>query len=260
MRAFLSGVAVFGPGLPGWAASEAMLAGTAPWTMAEALPPVPAVLAPANRRRASAAVRFALAAADDASAEEPDRAALETIFASGNGDGAVVGGILDALHAPDEAVSPTLFHNSVHNAAAGYWHIAVGSTRPSLSLGGHDGAFAAGLLAAMTAAAHGRPVLLVAYDTPLPSPLAAKRPTGFAFATACVLRPDPGGARAELALRYLAGPLPAAAPGDALDALAEGNPAARALPLLRALAARRAALVRLPLLEDAHLELQVSPC
>ena len=49
--------------------------------------------------------------------------------------------------APNGTISPTQFHNSVHNAAAGYWHIAAGSAAPSLSVGGHDGAFAAGLLA-----------------------------------------------------------------------------------------------------------------
>ncbi|MDB5374058.1 MAG: hypothetical protein JWP04_2700, partial [Belnapia sp.] len=199
-----------------------------------------------------------------ATAAEPDRAALETVFASGNGDGAVVCSILDALHAPDVAVSPTLFHNSVHNAAAGYWHIAVGSTLPSVSLGGHDGAFAAGLLAAMgNVATRGRAVLLCAYDTPLPAPLGAVRATAFPFATACLLRPGPEGALAALELRYVAEPLPPGPPAEGLeglDALALGNPAARALPLLRALAARRAALVRLPLLADAHLELRVSPC
>ena len=261
MKAFVTALSVFGPGLPGWDASEPMLAGSMPWVMAEALPPAPAILAAGDRRRAGATVRFALAAATASTAAAPDRAALETFFTSGNGDGAVVGSILDALHATDGAVSPTLFHNSVHNAAAGYWHIAVGSTMPSLSLGGHDGAFAAGLLAAMGAVAtRGRPVLLVAYDTPLPPPLDAVRPTAFPFATGCILAPSPEGARAGLALRYLAEPAPAEAPAEGLDALAGGNPAARALPLLRALAARREALVRLPLLEDAHLEIQVTPC
>jgi hypothetical protein len=261
MKAFLGAVSVFGPGLPGWDASRAILAGTEPWTMAEALPPAPAILAPGDRRRAGATTRFALAAAAEATESEPDRAAFETVFASGNGDGAVVGGILDALHEPGGVVSPTQFHNSVHNAAAGYWHIAVGSTLPSVSLGGHDGAFAAGLLAAMGAVAtRGQPVLLVAYDTPMTAPLSGVRPTAFPFATACLLRPAAEGGQAALELRYVAEAAPEATPGDALDALAAGNPAARALPLLRALAARRAARIHLPLLPDAHLDLRVTPC
>jgi len=267
MRCWIGSVAVIGPGLPGWAASEAVLAGGSPWTRTEVTLPPPALLPPTERRRTSPTVRLALAAAAEATAEEADRAALETVFASSNGDGVIVGSILDALHDPaGVTVSPTQFHNSVHNAPAGYWHIGVSSTAPSVSLGGYDGSFAAGLLTAVTTVAvRGRAVLLCAYDVPMSSPLAAVRPTGAAFAAAFVLRPEPGSVsgsslRAALELRYRAVPAPEAPPTDALDALAVENPAARALPLLRALAARRAAVLHVPLLEDAHLELRVAPC
>lgn len=266
MTCWIAGVAVLGPGLPGWAASEAILAGRAPFARGEVAAPLPALLPPTERRRTSPAVRLALAVAAEATAEEPDRAGLETVFACGNGDGAVIGAILEALHDPaGVALSPTQFHNSVHNAPAGYWHIAVGSTAPSVSLGGHDNSVAAGLLAAVTAVAvRKRPVLLCAYDAPMAPPLHGVRPTGAAFAAALVLRPAPGaGTRAALDLRHVTGaaPVPAeAAAADGLGALAAGNPAARALPLLRAIAARRQAEIRLPLLEDAHILLQVAPC
>jgi hypothetical protein len=261
MRCWIAGVSVLGPGLPGWAASQAVLAGERPWAVADAVAPPPAILPPTERRRTGPTVRFALAAAAEATEGVADRASLETVFASGNGDGATVVSILDAMHEPEGAISPTQFHNSVHNAAAGYWHIAVGSTAPSVSLGGHDGAFAAGLLSAVTGvAARRQPVLLVAYDTPLPAPLAAVRPTAFAFATGLVLRPGPEGARAEIALRHVAEALPEPSPAEGLDALVPGNPAARALPLLRALAARRPALLRLPLTPESHLEARVTPC
>lgn len=259
MRCFVSGVSVLGPGLPGWAASEPVLAGAAPWVFAEAAAPPPAILAATERRRAGATVRFALAAAMEAT-EHADRAGLETVFASANGDGAVIGALMAAMHEPEGAISPTQFHNSVHNAAAGYWHIAAGSGAPSLSVGGHDGAFAAGLLAAMTTVAtSGRPVLLCAYDLPMPPPFDVVRRTDFPFATALLLRPDAAGARAEIALAYRHGAAPPAG-AEGLDALAEGNAAARALPLLRALAGRRAATLELPYLEDARLELRVTPC
>jgi hypothetical protein len=239
-----------------------MLAGTQPWEMAEAVAPPPALLSPTERRRTGLSTRFALAAATEATASEPNRAALETVFASGNGDGTVIGAMLDAMHDPEGAISPTQFHNSVHNAAAGYWHIAIGATTPSVSLGGHDEAFSAGLLAAAVAvAARGATVLLCAYDTPLPPPLSAVRRTDFPFAAALVLRPAPGeGALALLELRHAAAPAEPVPPCDALDALADGNPAARALPLLRALAARRAAELHLPLQCDARLELRLTPC
>jgi hypothetical protein len=206
-------------------------------------------------------VRFALAAAAEATEEEPDRAGLETVFACSNGDGAIVSAILETLHDPaGVAISPTQFHNSVHNAAAGYWHIAAGSTAPSVSLGGHDFSFAAGLLMAATAVVtRGRPVLLCAYDTPMPPPLDQVRRTGISFAAALVLRPATAEGTA-LTLRYVAGPAEPLPVIDALDALVLENPAARSLPLLRELAARRRAILRLPLLKDAHLEAQLSPC
>ncbi len=264
MRCCIHGVAVFGPGLPGWAASEVILAGAAPWVRADIAVPPPALLAATERRRTSLVVRLALAAACEATAGEADTAALETIFVSGNGDGAVVGDILEALHDPaGVALSPTQFHNSVHNAPAGYWHIGARSTAPSVSLGGHDNSFAAGLLMAATAVATRRhAVLLCAYDLPMPAPLDTLRPTTATFAAALVLRPEEVGAtpRAVLDLRYLATPAAEPPPASGLDALATENPAARALPLLRALAARRAALLHLPMHDDAHLELRLAPC
>ncbi len=264
MRCWVGGLAVLGPGLPGWKASEAALAGAAPWAPADCAVPPPAMLPPTERRRASLAVRLALAAAAEAAAGE-DAAALETVFASSNGDGAVVGAILETLADPaGGAISPTQFHNSVHNAAAGYWGIGTGSTSPSVSVGGHDDTVAAGLLqAAAAVSARRRRVLFCAYDAPLPPPLAAVRRTTVPFAAAIVLLPEPDGtARAALDLRYRgeAPPRAAAETADPLDALAAENPAARALPLLRALAARRPAAMRLPLLGDALLEIGLTPC
>ncbi|WP_165982593.1 beta-ketoacyl synthase chain length factor [Dankookia rubra] len=257
----VDGIGLLGPGLPGWEASLACLAGRASWARGEISAPPPGLLPPTERRRTGLPVRLALAVAAEATAAEPDRAGLETVFASGNGDGAIVGGILEALHDPAGiAISPTAFHNSVHNAPSGYWHIAVGSTAPSVSLGGHDGSFAAGLLVAATAVAtRRRPVLFCAYDVPMAPPLDRVRPTGCAFAAALLLRPM-GAAGNLLALRYVAAPAEATPAADALDLLAAENPAARALPLLRALAIRREAALQLPLDESAHLALELAPC
>ncbi len=241
-----------------------ILAGDAPWSTADFAPPPPALLPSVERRRTSVAVRLALAAASDAvqaSGLPPEE--LATVFASSNGDGAVVGAILDALQASEVAISPTQFHNSVHNAAAGYWAIAVGSTRPSVSLGGHDHVFAIGLMqAAAQVAATGRAVLFCAYDAPLLPPLAAKRRTDVAFATALVLTPAQGeGSLGRLDLRYraeatLAEPVAA----GSLAALQAMNPVARALPLLAALAARRKEVLSFSLDADSRLDLGVTPC
>ena len=74
-------------------------------------------------------------------------------------------------------VSPTRFTNSVHNAAAGCWHIAVASRASSTSLCAFDGSFGAGLIEAATSVhLSGQPVLLVASDSPYPEPLNSVRP------------------------------------------------------------------------------------
>jgi len=265
LRLWIGGASVLGPGLPGWEGSRPILAGHAPWREAPVALPPPALLPPTERRRTSLAVRLALAAAAEAAAQSGLPAdALDTVFCSSNGDGAVVGAILDTLAAGGD-VSPTQFHNSVHNAAAGYWGIGAGSTRGSVSLGCHDDTMPAGLLqAAAGVAAWGRPVLFCAYDAPLPEPLAACRPGTGPFGAALVLTAERcPGSRAALTLRYRTDgtEAPGAAPRSPLrQALEEGNPAARALPLLEAVAAARAARIVWPLLDGAALEAELMPC
>lgn len=257
----IAGIGLLGPGLAGWAASVPVLVGAVPHVSAPVVPPVPALLPATERRRTGPSVRLALAVAAEAvhaSGLPPEE--LDTVFASSNGDGQVIVSILEALHAADGAISPTQFHNSVHNAAAGYWGIAAGSARPSISLGGHDFAFATGLMQAVAQVAAQRvPVLLVAHDVPLPPPLAALRPGEGAFAVALVLVPG-SGALGALNLMYSAeGAAAEPALPMAFEALRTGNPMARALPLLMALAARRAATLRFALPEAAALDVTVTP-
>ena len=260
MRCGIAGVGVLGPGLAGWAASRAVLAGEEAWMPGPVALPPPAVLPPTERRRTSVAVRLALAVAAEAAADSglaPEM--LETVFASSNGDGAVVGSILEALATPGGAISPTQFHNSVHNAAAGYWGIAAGSMQASVSLGGHDDSFATGLVQAVAAVvARGVPVLFCCYDAPLTAPLDSRRLTDAVFGAGLVLVPLE--ARARVVLSADMAERAEAASAGALGALMAGNPAARALPLLQALAAGRAARIGLPLVDGGAVVLGVEPC
>ena len=246
MRVYLRGIGVVGPGLDGWAACREVLAGRAPWAEAALRVPVPAMLPLTERRRCNAASRVALAAAEDAiGADAWPAAELATVFASADGDGAVTHALCESFASDEPDVSPTQFHNSVHNAAAGYWGIATHSSRPSTSLAADQDSFAAGLFeAALQATLDPGPVLLVAFDLPLPQPLALMRPRRHGLAVALLLGREPrGGALAALALRLereaAASPLP---PG--LEALGD-NPAARALPLLALLARGEQGEVRL---------------
>ena len=101
----------------------------------------------------------------------------------------------------ERLISPTRFHNSVHNAAAGYWSIAYGCTEASTSLCAGDASFGAGLLEALAQLAAVAPaVLLLAYDADYPPPLHAKRPIADAFGVALLLT-RPWAARRALQLR-----------------------------------------------------------
>ena len=63
-------------------------------------------------------------------AADRDPATLPSVFASTHGDLAITDYMCETLATDPTAVSPTKFHNSVHNAAAGYWTIGAGCVRP----------------------------------------------------------------------------------------------------------------------------------
>ena len=77
------------------------------------------------------------------------------------GDLAITDYMCETLATDPTAVSPTKFHNSVHNAAAGYWTIAAGAMEPATAISAD---FAMGLLEALAQLATGADaVLLVGY-------------------------------------------------------------------------------------------------
>lgn len=205
------------------------------------------MLPPNERRRTGAVVRLALHVAQGAAeASGLDPAALRCVFGSANGDGPIVGSILDSLTqaAPDREriVSPTQFHNSVHNAAAGYWSIATRNPLPATCLGCHDATWAAALLMAMLEVNAGAPVLLCVYDHPMPAPYARARPVAGPFGVGLVLAPPAGSGLARLAVSHTSAEADRETiPRDVgLAALAMGNPAAQSLRMLELLARREA--------------------
>ena len=241
LSAWVVGIGLIGPGLNDWPHAAAVLRGEGDYAPARCALPVPPALPPAERRRTGAAVRVALAAATAAS-EAAGRApsTLATVFSASGGDGDNCHAICEVLASSERFISPTRFHNSVHNAPAGYWSIAAQAMAASTSLAAFDGSFAAGLLEATVQAHASRgPRLLIAYDTAYPEPLHAKRPIPDAFAVALVLVPD----RTERAFARVSLALGEGAAErcthPALEALRASNPAARSLPLLAMLAQRR---------------------
>ena len=238
----MRGIAVVSAGLPSWSRALPVLRGEAP-LLTEPLKLEPHAGLPATeRRRIGQTVKVALACASqlfEGSGISPTEA--QTVFTSSGADGLNCHQLCEALAQPDPQVSPTRFTNSVHNAPAGYWGIATGATTPSVSLCAFDGSFVAGLIEAATiVVVDDLAVALVAYDAPYPEPLAGKRPIAEPFGVGLLLVPehDPD------SIAHLVFDAPrtglAATPmtDPALECLRLGVPAARALPLLAALATR----------------------
>jgi hypothetical protein len=191
-----------------------------------------------------------------------DPATLPSVFTSSGGDGHNCHEICESLSHDEKLISPTRFHNSVHNAASGYWSIATGSTAMSNALCAFDASFGAGLLEAVTQVAVDRArVLLIAYDAQYPAPLFMKRPIPEAFGMALVLAPEgeraPALAGISLAFSDSA-PDPMSDP--ALEHLRASIPAARCLPLLHRLAMDRPGTVHIDYLDGKTLAVEMSFC
>jgi Beta-ketoacyl synthase, N-terminal domain len=263
VRVYVEGVGLCGPGLAGWAASRPVLAGAEPYVPAPAIVP-PSPLLPANeRRRTVQTVKLALAVGTEAFAgAERDATETATVFASSSGDGDTLHGILGGLASEHREISPTRFHNSVHNAPAGYWNIATHSNAPSSSLCVYDASFAAGLLeAASQATVDDRAVGLIAYDLRYPEPLHSVRPIGALFGTALILTPWPTRAslvHLDIELRSSAGSS-SRMMSIALEELRRSTPAARSLPLLVALARTEPAAIVVDYLPELELRLTLEP-
>jgi beta-ketoacyl synthase-like protein len=239
-RLYVEAVAFWAPTLPGWAHARAAFRGEAEPLATPAKRPAPELLAAAERRRAPDTVALALevaaAAARDAGLA-PET--LPSIFTSTHGDLAVNDYMCSTLASAPTLISPTRFHNSVHNAAAGYWTIATGCREASTALSAFDASFGAGLLEAATqACSDARPVLLVAFDVEATGALASVTASSGLLACALVVGPA-ASERSIAALDWslAGGPADAPALRSAAARSLGGNAMAGALPLLEAIAA-----------------------
>ena len=254
----IGGTGLLGPGLADWASGRGLLHEPALWQRAATVVPPPGRLPATERRRAGNVVKASIVVADEAlAAAGLDAAHLATVFTSSTGDPLNCHLLCEALALPERMVSPTRFTNSVHNAPAGYWHIAAASRAPSTSLAAFDASFAAGLLeAAVQCRATQAAVLLVACDVPYPEPLHAVRPLADVFALALLITPQ-GGRR--LALTLTTEMSVTTCMHDGLEAVRHSIPAARALPLLQALASDAAATLVLEGLPGMAMQIEVGP-
>ena len=115
---------------------------------------------------------------------------LPSVFASVGSEIQVTDVLCRSLTDPDYLLSPTQFHNSVHNTTAGYWSILTQCQQPATAIAAVEDTFAMALLEACSQLQqHPGDLLLVCYDELWPQYLAP--PMGStALACAMVLTSD----------------------------------------------------------------------
>lgn len=266
LHAYVDGVGFLAPGLTDWPTACAILRGEAAYEAAPTVLPSPQSLPSAERRRASRVVKLALALGQEAATHaQTDVATLATVFSASGADGHNCHALCEQLASDDRQISPTRFHNSVHNAAAGYWTIAAKSMAPCQVLSAFDGSFAAGLFDALgQVMVDDQITLLVAYDSEYPEPLRSMRPIPDCAGVGLVLSPQ----RSSQSLGRVSCQLVTDAGAMALDhlpmaeleALRADVPSMRSLPLLQLMARGEAGEVCLDYLGGSMLKVRYQPC
>jgi Beta-ketoacyl synthase, N-terminal domain len=259
MRIAIDAIGLLAPGLPDWDGARDVFAGRKAHVAAPLEPCAPASLSPTERRRSSPTVRLALAAAEQALRGTSIAAQdMPVVFASAEAAGVITHQLCEVL-AGGREVSPTQFHNSVHNAPSGYYSIAMNAKLGATSVCRGPWTFAAGLLgAAVQALCDGVPVLFVCYDSPLPAPLSDVMPVVEATAIAMVIAPNPAAATLaswELAIAPAEGAVswPSWMPGAW-----HANASARGFEALATICGQADASAVLPL--SPELNVQVARC
>jgi hypothetical protein len=259
---YVDGIGLWAPRLPGWNAARAILRGEADPPAVAASRPAPALLPQNERRRAPDTVAIALeVAASACAAAGCAPAELPSVFASTYGDLVMSDAMCEQLARNPLETSPTKFHHSVHNAAAGYWAIATGCLEPYTAIAALGESFGTGLLTACVQTLERSRVLFVAYDIEGRGPIATMAKSRGMLGGALVLAPRATARTlARLTLQVQDGAnarATTARPANA--ALVEGNAMAGSLALFEALADAVPRPLVLPLTGRLALDVGLEP-
>lgn len=260
MMVYVNGISVVGPGLIDPEQTLVTLGGGKAWQY-EAMPQLKPTMLPANeRRRTTGLIKLALQGVQVLLREYDDLQTVETVFASSDGDLEIADKMCATLADDNKTVSPTVFHNSVHNAAAGYWSIAASMKGSSTSISAADATFMAGLMEAMTRViTEENVVLYAAYDYPGPPRIHDKRPFLYPLAVALRLGPiaEPG-VLGTLELQGITDKHETRCRNHSLEPLRTGVPSGRGLPLVEALCRRARMQIVMPYLSGKLYSVAIS--
>jgi len=200
----------------------------------------PTLIPAKERRRAPQSVKTAVEVMDQAcemAAINPKDVAV--VFSSSMGDMQITDYLCHTLSTPPRLVSPTRFHNSVHNAPTGYWSIATQSHAPASAVSAFSNtAPMAFLEAAIQVIEEGSPVLLVTQEGAAVPALRDSCSSDYAFSAALLLAPSGYGKSGLASIRFIVARESVEwpeLPQDLRENLSD-NPGARLLPLFAAIA------------------------
>lgn len=240
----LIGVGAWGPGFNSWPELRDRLNNLVQNSDEEliASPPKPEIIPANERRRSPLAVRAAVDVSWQALQQSGLRSSdVACVFGSGLGDTDITDYMCRVLTTPEKQLSPTKFHNSVHNAAAGYWTISSGCMKSANSIAAYQDTAGTCLLEAMIQCVqHNEPVLITVFDIAAQQTWQQIFPCAQSFAASLLICPEDFPVETCLAkLSFSADKNPVAPIVDLpefLQSLYEQNPAAKIIPLLKLLA------------------------
>jgi len=182
----IAGIGIWSPFFPDW---PAFCDGINSGNWHENAPLQPGLIPSRERRRAPQSVKMAVEVLDQAcNMASMDPAGIATVFSSAMGDMQITDYLCKILVEPPRLVSPTRFHNSVHNATTGYWSITRHTHAPTsaISAMGYSASMAM-LEAAVQVAEEDTPVLMVSQEMAAPEVLRIICPSDYPISLALLL-------------------------------------------------------------------------
>jgi len=261
MTVYINDIAVIAPGLIDQENARSVLRGQDSWVYQDMAKLKPEMLPANERRRTTPIIKLALECIQSLLKDHDDLQTISTVFASSDGDFEIIDKMCAALAKEEKMVSPTLFHNSVYNAPAGYWSIASLIRGASTSLSAGDATFMCGLQEAVSQVeADEGTVLFVAYDFPAPQILDEHRHFDYPLAIAMRLSEvAEHKVLGTLALKGLEGDEKISSCRNvSLEPLRKSSPIGSGLPLIEALSRKARMQVIMPYLRDEKFRVSVS--
>jgi hypothetical protein len=255
-KVYVNGASVVAPGMEGPNESQRILKGDADWSPLELSRMTPFALPANEARRTTTVIRLALKVIESIEYNSN----ISVVFASSEGDLDITDKICKALATEEKMVSPTFFHNSVHNAPAGYFSIAADIKTPSINLSAGDNTFSAGLIEAVTQVlVEDSDVLLVAYDNVTPEDLDDFRhfdhPIGIALLLSLTKQSNTIGS-IDISIESEKVNVTQCF-NNSLEAVRVGNPIGLGLPLIEALVRRVDTSIVIPYLNQNQILVKV---